>query len=295
MASPDDTRMTLIILVPDPSILPAYDRAPKRASGKGRDMSKTTTRTLFFMCPFAALSLLTAFSLTAVVSCKSQPGDSGRSSRIVFPGRGDDAKAYGYTRDGNWALSQGRFVDALEAYYQALGYQPEDADAHYGAGQCLLALGNPEDAVMHLRIAYDEAWARRTESFERAGYLAEAMHRSGRCSEALTLLDQRAKASGEMADYLRWADFAARCNDPDMAERVYLMAIRLDDGDVAEAYYQFGLFYEQVGNIDAAIKRWRQAYNLDPNDQEIIETLTRYVQVVGPTLKLAPDRPGSDI
>ncbi|NOG54084.1 MAG: tetratricopeptide repeat protein [Planctomycetes bacterium] len=262
-------------------------------------MSKRINGTLSSRRSFSggvvAAALLAVVVSAAMTGCKAQPADLNEPSKMVFPGRGADAKAFGYTRDGNWAMSQGRFVDALEAYTLALSYQPEDADAHYGAGQCLLALGNPADAVMHLRIAYDEAWARRTESFDKAGYLAEALQRAGRCEEAVIFLEQRAMAGGSMPEYLRWAEYAAKCNDPDMAERVYLMAIRLDDGDLAEAYYRFGLFYEQVGNIDGAMKRWRQAYGLDPNDPAILDGLSRYVQVVGPTLKLPPDRPGSDM
>ena len=58
-----------------------------------------------------------------------------------------------YVEYGNVCDSQGRFVEALDAYDRALRIFPEDADALFNKGDTLVKIGRPQEATAYFAQA----------------------------------------------------------------------------------------------------------------------------------------------
>lgn len=192
--------------------------------------------------------------------------------------------------DGQYALDHERYDAAQRAYQQVLDVKPEDTEANYGLGQAYMALGDPMRARTHLGVAYQQSSHDPNLTFRIGESLAEAMAQSGDKQGMVVFLRDAAASRGEVRDYLLWGDMAAKYGDPDSAELAYRTAIRIESKPTVLPYWKLALFYESVGKTEAATQRLRQAYAIEPNNQQVIEKLETYYAVVGPSLKLAPDR-----
>jgi len=192
--------------------------------------------------------------------------------------------------EGQWAYKKVEYEQSADYYRAALELKPEDPRANLGLGRALLAMGEFQFARTPLEIAYNDAWADADKSYKIAQDLAKAMAGAEQYEDLFTFLSHRADTTGHVRDYLLWADFAQQTGDPDTATQACLIAARIDETGSPEPYYQLGLLYEQLGDSEAALKRFRQAFGLAPNDQRIISKLEQYVTIIGPTLALPPDR-----
>lgn len=192
--------------------------------------------------------------------------------------------------DGQYALKHEHYNDAQVAFQRVLEVKPEDTEANYGLGQAYLALGDPMRARTHLGIAYQQSSHDPNLTFKIGQQLAEAMARSGDQQGMVMFLRDAAQSRGQVRDYLLWGDMAASYGDPDSAELAYRTAIRIEPKPTVLPYWKLALFYESIGKTEAATQRLRQAYWIEPDNQQVIDKLETYYAVVGPSLKIAPDR-----
>ncbi len=192
--------------------------------------------------------------------------------------------------DGQYALDHEKFDQAQMAYQQVLQAKPEDTVANYGLGQAYLALGDPMRARTHLGVAYQQSSHDPNLTFEIGRQLAEAMAQSGDKQGMVVFLRDAAHSRGEVRDFLLWGDLAAKYGDPDSAELAYRTAIRIEPKPTITPYWELALFYESIGKTEAATQRLRQAYWIEPDNQQVLDKLATYYPVVGPSLKIAPDR-----
>jgi tetratricopeptide (TPR) repeat protein len=105
------------------------------------------------------------------------------------PCAAEDATAL--ARAGTAAIESGRFGDALQAFTEAAGMQPDDASLCFGAGIAAFMLG--KDEIAQARF---ECTLALTPSFLPAAvWLGDLHYRAGRLSEAISIYEAAARRS----------------------------------------------------------------------------------------------------
>jgi len=209
---------------------------------------------------------------------------------LALPGCSSKKSLIQLREEGQNHLDRNRYREAQLSFAQVLEVKPEDAVANYGVGRALLAQGDPLRARTHLEIAYQQSSHNPGLTFEIGTALAEAMALSGDKQGMVLFLRDAAQSRGEVRDYILWGDMAARYGDPDSAELAYRTAVRIERTPTVLPYWKLAMFYESIGKTEAATHRFRQAYAIEPDNPQVIEKLESYYAVVGPSLKIAPDR-----
>src|ERR1017187_7605378 len=123
------------------------------------------------------------------------------------------------------AIARGQYQDARQTYQQALGYNSDSPDIHYGIATACFLLNDLHSAVYHFKevIRLDPL---------RAGAfinLGAVQNRLGEFNEALTTLRR---------------------------------GIQLDPNR-AEGYYNLALVHKQLGQLDMAVNAYREAIRLN--------------------------------
>ena len=179
-----------------------------------------------------------------------------------------------------------QYPSAATGYTEIVDRDPGDWRAQYRLGLCELELGNADRARTALEIAY----ARRPDDREVVDALAEVMYRQPDEEALFELLTERARTRQTVYAWMRLARYAAELGDADTAMAGFETAIELDAGKSVEPYVQTALFSRQIGDLDAALRRLRQAYRIDPEDPRVDKQLRELGEVPGPTLGLPPGR-----
>jgi tetratricopeptide (TPR) repeat protein len=167
-------------------------------------------------------------------------------------------------------LQAGRFKEAIGHYEQALRIDPDDAFAHFNLGVAWLKLSRPAQAIEHfgqaLRIKPDYAEAHVTlgSVLYEQGKVPEAV---GHWKQALTIKPAFAQAHYNLANaFLRERRL-------DQAIEHYEQALRIDP-DFAEAHCNLGIALEQIGRVRQALEHYEQAVTLRPDLVEVQKRLT---------------------
>ncbi|MCA9285643.1 MAG: tetratricopeptide repeat protein [Phycisphaerales bacterium] len=187
---------------------------------------------------------------------------------------------------GEWNFEYGRYAEAAEYYGEIIARYPGDADAQYHYGVCQSELGDLNAA----RRSLEAATKLRPNDDQVAFALADVLARQGDLTQLYQLLRDRAAATGRPEAWVLMSQYALEHGDPDTARTAALNAIEVDDGRSAEPYYQAALVAEMLGETDNAVRRLRQGYGINPDDQRIRTKLVEYGEVLGPTLALPPGR-----
>jgi cytochrome c-type biogenesis protein CcmH/NrfG len=185
------------------------------------------------------------------------------------------------------SFDRGDYQAAAREYGEIVERYPGDWEAQYMLGRCKLQLDQPVDARAALEVAY----TRRPGNSDVVDALAEAMFRQGDKAGLFQFLRERADSEGTVRAWLRMGRYAAELGDPDSAATAFETAIRLDEGRTTEPYLQAAVFSQQIGDLDAAQRRLRQAYMIDPEDQRVSKHLRELGEVPGPTIALPPTSP----
>jgi Tfp pilus assembly protein PilF len=197
----------------------------------------------------------------------------------------------------------GRADEAVQQYRVALGFDPNDANAHYDLAGVLLAQSKVEEAAAHFEQAvrldpqagdyhYDYAFAldrlgRSDEArsqYEAAlrfkpksaayhyGYGAH-LRKTDKMDEAIAQYRETLRLKPEHVDaHVALADALSAKKELEEAKEHYLEAIRLDPKR-AVVRGNLGNIYLQQGQISQAIVQYQEALRLDPKLKEAEENL----------------------
>ena len=119
--------------------------------------------------------------------------------------------------------------------------------------------------------------------------LAEARFEAGEIDEAFDLVRTWALDNNDAGAWYTLADFSRRSNDPDTAKEAIVRAIEIDPEGSA-SYYMLAaeIDVDLLQDTNSALRRLRQAYGLEPGNQEISDRIRAYGEIPGPTLVLPP-------
>ena len=192
---------------------------------------------------------------------------------------------------GDRAVRNGDFAFAAEEYTQVVRRRPGRWETRVKLADALIEDGQPALAREQLEVAY----TLRPTNARVLDLLATAMLASGDTAAMTRELRFAAEESGKAADWFRLGVFLSRAGDDDAAEIALLTAARLDGGE--NIAFQKGLanFYASVGDDDRALNRFRMAYFLDPEDEEVLSALRSMGHAPGPTFALIPSEQDAGI
>lgn len=196
-----------------------------------------------------------------------------------------DAPTVTLQKKGDHDFEWGRYEAAATYYGQILDREPGDESALEGYGRCMLALGRPGDAAESFALAV----ARRPGDRDLLVLLAESRFEAGEVDEAFDLVRTWALDNNDAKAWYKLADFSRRSNDPDTAKEAIVRAIEIDpDGTAAYYILAAEIDVDLLQDTNSALRRLRQAYGLEPGNQEIADRIRAYGEIPGPTLVLPP-------
>jgi len=211
--------------------------------------------------------LLTCTSAFVLVGCQSKP-----TPVVVLKERADHDFDY-----KQWHAAAPLYAEIVER-------TPSDGEAQYRYGVTLLNLGEYAKAEGSLRIAH--ALDPRSDAIVFA--LAEALSKQGKNAKLFTMLRDRAHDNRSVTTWMVVADYSEQIGDYDSALEAATNACVVEDGQDARPYYRAALLLGRIGRTEDAVRRLRQAYAIDPGNEEISALLVEYGEIPGPTLGLAP-------
>jgi Tfp pilus assembly protein PilF len=159
------------------------------------------------------------------------------------------------------ALSRGQHQEARQIYEQALGYNSESPDIHYGIATVCFLLSDLNSAVYHFKevIGLDPL---------RAGAyinLGAVYNRLGQYEVSLTTLRRGIQLDSNRAEgYYNLALVHKQLGQLDMAINAYREAIRLN-ARMYDAHYNLGNIFLEKGQYALAIAHYRHALELRPD------------------------------
>jgi|TARA_B100001964_G_C14163324_1_gene567830 tetratricopeptide (TPR) repeat protein len=181
---------------------------------------------------------------------------------------------------GNYAMWQGRWSDAANAFTKATSQHPGDWEANYNLGKCYLEMGEPQMASQSLAVAE----SLRPEDTEIADLYAESLLLSGERDLLFTFLLGRAKRVESVRAWMVFAEYTMEIDDPDSATTAINMAIKLSNGSDARPYVIAATFAERLGDDTLAVTRWKEAWIIEPTNEDISNALRAHGIVPGPTM-----------
>ncbi len=186
---------------------------------------------------------------------------------------------------GDHKFKIANYAGARDEYAEIVARYPGDLDAQYKLGVCMTKTGELAGARRALEIAH----TRKPENQDIANALAEVMFLQNDESRLFAFLRERASNTQSLASYLQLAHYSLAMKDPDSAQTAIDTAIQIDNGKTTEPYYQAALLSEQLGHLDEAVRRLRQAYGINPNDARVRDKLKALGE---DPMKVSPLPPG---
>jgi len=194
--------------------------------------------------------------------------------------------AEGLTERADHAYKFERYEEAEGYYGQVVDRYPGDWESQYKLGLTQLRLDRPAEARRSLEVAL----TRRPKDERIADALAEAIYRTGDENDLYTFLRGRAQERQTVHAHMRFARYAIDLGDPDSATLAVDTAIQIDNGATADPYLLAARIARDIGELDLAVRRLRQAYFIEPEREETREQLIALGEVPGPTVGLPPGR-----
>ncbi len=216
----------------------------------------------------------TLFTIGSIATAAFLAGCQGRTSTEVL------------TRTSNLALWEGDYQDAAKGYRELTERQPGNWLWQYRLGVSELSLENTTGARRSLEIAN----TLRPHDPEIVEALAEALFRQNDKDHLMTMLKEEAQSTQSVDMYMLLGDYLTEMGDPDSASTAYSTAIVLDDGRNIAPYLKAASFAEQLGDREMAVRRLRQAYGIEPGNEEVCDRLTAMGEIPGPSQSLPPGR-----
>jgi tetratricopeptide (TPR) repeat protein len=239
------------------------------------------------------------------------PGDAGSGALLAQAQQGwDRQQAQNYAVLGQKALAQGRTGDAVQYLKWACSLDPSNAAyaSQLGAAQAGLPTGILADALVQKQVEAVLACLAKGQTQEALDALQPALdHAPGDASlQALARLLKAPEGRAPTArpaqgpDTLRWMEDAVRFSgqgQPDLARQAWQKVLKADPDNAlarralapeagrpqaapqdlkkAEALFAKGLAAYQNGDLRTAIRLWQQCLELDPNNLNAQNNLSR--------------------
>lgn len=181
---------------------------------------------------------------------------------------------------GNYAMWQGRWADGAKAFSQATLQHPGDWEAQYHLGQCYMEMGNPQKASQSLAVAQ----SLQPTNTEIANTYADSLLQSGNADKLYSFLLAQAQKQQTVHDWVNFAEYTMEIDDPDSATTAINTAIAISEGTNARPYVIAAMFAERLGDDELAVTRWREAWVIDPTNEDISNALRAHGIVPGPTM-----------
>ena len=208
-------------------------------------------------------------------------------------------------------LDGGEFVESRALFETLVRERPQLANAHYGLGRALSALGQPAEAVKHLRRACDLA-----PSFGAAHYALALAYRdlgdSARARDHFVLHEKEKLAVPAIADplieevlalkvgaleYLSAGEALAAAGKMKEAVTQYERAVETDP-QVVQARIKLLIGYGELGRVEKAEQHYRDGVKINPNQAELhnaygvlVSRLKRYREAEGALRQAIEIRP----
>lgn len=189
-------------------------------------------------------------------------------------------------QDGDNYFAHGQWAEAEAEYSQIVERYPGDWEAQYKLGLTWQKMGKYQAARRALEIAH----SLQPNDVAISDALAETMFQQGREDELFAFLRERAQSTQTVHSYLLLSEYTIALNDPDSASIALNTAIAIDNGQSVEPYLAAAAFAQRLGDLDLAVRRLRQAYGIDPYDEQVKQRLRDLGEVPGPTIALPPGK-----
>lgn len=168
-------------------------------------------------------------------------------------------------QEGVEAFQNGKLDTAAAEFRQVVEQSPDYAGGHFMLGQVLLKQRDNQEALQHLRKAYELDSG--NTSYQLA--LGQAYVANGRYSDAAQIL-QRVDAAGlskkQQSAYYQMLGVAhTQTGDLGAAMAVYEKLTQLDSSD-SDAWFRYGTAAFNAGRTDTAVDALERSVQLDGND-----------------------------
>ena len=168
---------------------------------------------------------------------------------------------------------------AVELWRELVVRNPGAWSDYYELGEAELAVGHPIEACSALKIA---ATLRPNDNNVSDAY-AKALFDAGREDDLFAYLEERCQRTREVRDYLVWAQYSLLLNDPDTARLAVDVAVAFEGEQGVESYIFAANLARDLEDRDLAIERLKQAYAIDPDNENVKELIREMGEVPGPT------------
>lgn len=191
---------------------------------------------------------------------------------------------YSVEQSAEEAYGTGQYQLAAREYAEVVQRRPGKTSTRVKLAETYLALGEPAKAREHLEIAYT-IWPTDDRVIDN---LVRAMVESDDSAAATLLLQRHADRYGSVKDYIRLGKAYTTAGDFDRGERALMMAAQLDRGQSDGPQVALAELYQQAGDRDRALERWRMALYANPRNQKASEAIRSAGHIPGPTFALPP-------
>lgn len=169
--------------------------------------------------------------------------------------------------EGVAAFKAGKFADAASQFQTVVEQQPEWPGGHYMLGQTLLKLNRNQDALTHLRKAYDL----NPNDVNVQLVLGKAYISNGRYADAAQLLSKidasKLPGAQQAALHQMLAVSYDKSGQADRALGALGNAVKSNPND-AGLQFQYGTAALNAGDTSTAVRALEKAASLDPKDGE---------------------------
>ena len=175
--------------------------------------------------------------------------------------------------------AEGRTAEAIRHYRRALELDPDNMDSHHNLGNALLSQGRRDEALDHYLREFQIAVRERPDLALSWAGLGWALAQKGEAAQAAAAY-QRSLLRG-LADtekLFEATNFVRKVGQPGEARLAYERALA-NRADLPGLHNNFGTLLGEQGDIDAAIRQFEAALELDPHHADAAANLAQALQL----------------